>query len=73
MTNPDSLCATVLKGKYYPHGNFMSAGKKKNASPTWRAILAGRKVLEVGLIKRIGDGTTTHAWDDRWLPTVTWE
>jgi hypothetical protein len=27
-------------------------------------------VLELGLIKRIGDGTTTNVWDDRWLPTV---
>jgi len=35
MTNPDSLCARVLKGKYYPQGDFMSAGKKKNASHTW--------------------------------------
>jgi hypothetical protein len=64
MTNLNSLCARVLKGKYYPHGDFMSAGKKKNVSHTWRAILAGRKVLELGLIKGIGDGTTTHVWDD---------
>jgi hypothetical protein len=59
MMNPDSLCARVLKGKYFPHGNFMTAGKKKNSSHTWRAIIAGRKVLELGLIKRIGDGTST--------------
>jgi hypothetical protein len=41
----DSLCAKVLKGKYYPHGYFLSARKKKHASHTWRAILAGRKAL----------------------------
>jgi len=34
MTNPDSLCARVLKGKYYPQGDFMSVGKKKNSSHT---------------------------------------
>ena len=27
-------------------------------------------MLELGLIKRIGDGATTNVWDDRWLPTA---
>jgi hypothetical protein len=27
----------------------MTAGKKKNASHTWRAILAGRKALRAGI------------------------
>jgi hypothetical protein len=35
MTNPSSLCAWVLKGKYYPTGDFMSARRKKNSSYTW--------------------------------------
>jgi hypothetical protein len=71
MMKSDSLCARVLKGKYYPQGDFLTAGKKNNSSHTWRAILAGRKVLEMGLIKRISDGASTNIWNDRWLPTVT--
>lgn len=69
MTNPESLCARVLKGKYFPHGEFMTATKKKKASHTWRAILAGRKALDLGLIRRIGDGASTNIWEDQWLPT----
>jgi hypothetical protein len=57
MTNLDSLCTRVLKGKYFHQGNFMTARRKKNASHTWRAILASRQALELGLIRRIGDGT----------------
>ncbi|CAL4932085.1 unnamed protein product [Urochloa decumbens] len=68
MTNPESLCARVLKGKYFPHGDFLGSRNKKNSSHTWRAILAGRKVLELGLIKRIGDGLSTNIWSDRWIP-----
>jgi hypothetical protein len=47
MTTPGSLCGWVLKGNYYHNGDFMSATKKKHASHTWRAILAGRKVLQL--------------------------
>jgi hypothetical protein len=41
MTTPESFCGRVLKGKYYHNGDFMSATKKKHASHTWCAILAG--------------------------------
>jgi hypothetical protein len=68
MANPSSLCPRVLKGRYYPNDTFLSAQKKKNLSHTWHAILAGRGVLEKALIRRIGDGTTTDIWNDRWIP-----
>jgi hypothetical protein len=42
--------------------------RRKHASHTWRAILAGREVPEKGLIKRAGDGGQTSIWDDRWIP-----
>jgi len=68
MTSPDTLCSRVLKGKYFPHGDFLSARNKRNSSHTWRAILAGRKALQCGLIRRIGDGVNTNVWQDRWIP-----
>jgi hypothetical protein len=68
MVKPESLCAQVLKGKYFPQSDFLSANKKKNSSHTWRAILAGRDALNLGLIKRIGNGASTNIWADRWIP-----
>ena len=68
ITSPESLCARVLKGRYYHDTDFLHATRKKHASHTWRAILAGREVLQQGLIRRIGDGSTTHIWIDRWIP-----
>jgi hypothetical protein len=68
MVNPDSLCARVLKGRYYHDGDFLSSTWKRHASHTWRAILAGRDVLSRGLIRRIGNGESTNIWRDRWLP-----
>jgi hypothetical protein len=68
MTSLDKLCARVLKGKYFPNEEFVTAKSKRNSSHTWRAILAGRNAFECGLIRRIGDGETTNIWRDRWIP-----
>ena len=67
-TRPESLCARVLKGRYFHDEDFLSRTRKRRMSFTWRAILAGREVLKKGLTRRIGDGTTTRIWEDRWLP-----
>ena len=68
IENPNSLCAKVLKGRYYHDADFLIATRKKHASHTWRVILEGREVLKKGLLRRIGDGSMTNIWRDRWLP-----
>jgi hypothetical protein len=64
MTSPNSLCAQVLKGRYFLDRDFMEATSPWAASRTWRAILAGRRALEMGLVKRIGTGDTVSIWED---------
>jgi hypothetical protein len=34
---------------------------------TWKAIVVGRKALDVGLIDWVGDGTTISTWSDNWI------
>lgn len=68
MTRPESLCARVLKGRYFHDSDFLLATRKKHASLTWRSILASREVLKMGLTRRIGDGSETRIWRDSWLP-----
>lgn len=67
ITKPESLCARVLKGRYFYDGDFIHTNWKNHASHTWRAILAGRDVLMEGLIRRTGNGITTKVWGDRWI------
>ena len=67
ITKPDSLYGPMLKGKYFPLTDFMHATVPKNASATWRAIIAGRETLKVGLIRRIGDGSSVSIWNDTWI------
>jgi hypothetical protein len=68
ITKPDSLCAKVLKGKYFHDRDFMTARRKRNSSHIWNAILYGREALSKGLIKRIGDGSSIRVWEDHWIP-----
>jgi hypothetical protein len=68
LAKPESLCARVLKGRYYHDSDFLTSTRKKHASHTWRAIMSGQEVLAQGLIKRIGDGSSTDIWRNRWIP-----
>jgi hypothetical protein len=69
--NPDSLCAQILRARYYPDGLAMNAKPKRNTSYTWRSILLGLEVVKLGVIWRIGDGASVNMWTDAWLPRST--
>jgi hypothetical protein len=47
----------------------MIATNKRNSSHTYKAIIYGREVPNLGLIKRIGDGASTRIWEDSWIPS----
>lgn len=68
LVTPDSLCARVLKAKYFPDTDIFHATPKAGMSYAWRSILQGIEVLKKGVIKRVGDGTTVKIWEDPWLP-----
>jgi hypothetical protein len=66
---PDSLCATILRAKYFPDGNLLDAKLKKGSSYTWQSIMAGVQCLRKGCIWRIGDGNKVNIWEDPWVPS----
>ena len=68
LQNPDSLCARVLKSKYYPNGNLLDTVFAHDASPVWRAIEFGLELLKKGLIWRVGDGKSIQIQRDQWIP-----
>jgi hypothetical protein len=61
LTDPNSLCARVLKGRYFPYTNFWHAPKPRSASYTWRSILFGRDLLLRGVQWAIGDGKSVKS------------
>jgi hypothetical protein len=67
LTEPTSLCARVLKGRYFPHSDFWHAPKPRTSSFTWRSILFGRELLRRGVQWGIGDGTSVKITSDFWI------
>ena len=68
ISNPNSLCARLLKSIYYERGNFLDTVLRQDASPSWHGIEYGLELLKQGLIMTIGNGNKTNIWRDNWLP-----
>ncbi|CAL5415865.1 unnamed protein product [Camellia sinensis] len=71
MKYPNSFCARILQGIYFPHSSFLEAVKGRRASWAWASILQGRNVLMEGLRWQIHSGANVQFWKDKWVPTLT--
>jgi hypothetical protein len=47
---PDSLCARLLKARYYPSGVLLDTDFIQNQSQTWQGIVHGLDLLKKGVI-----------------------
>ncbi|CAN6585727.1 unnamed protein product [Malus baccata var. baccata] len=66
--NPLSLLASVLRDKYFPGKTFGEAPKGKNTSWGWKGLFEARKVLNLGLRWRVGNGKSINIRKDPWFP-----
>jgi len=68
IEHPDSLCAKLLKAKYFPNGDLLDTAFPSQVSPTWKAIMHGLELLKKGATWRIGRGTDVKIWRHAWIP-----
>lgn len=68
IQKPNSLCARVLKSKYYPKGDLLDTVFASDASQAWRGIDHGLELLKKGLIWRVGNGKKIQIQRDQWVP-----
>jgi hypothetical protein len=61
LQEPNSLCATVLKAKYFPNCSVLEAQPQIGMSCTWRSILRGIELLKQGVVWRAGNGENIDA------------
>jgi hypothetical protein len=50
LDKPDSLCARLLKARYFPNANLMDTAFVKNPSPGWKGITHGLELLKKGAV-----------------------
>jgi len=62
IQTPESLCARILKAKYFPNTSVLQAKVKDGCSYTWRSIMQRVEVLKEGVIWRVGNGAGIHIW-----------
>ncbi|XP_021600717.1 uncharacterized protein LOC110606275 [Manihot esculenta] len=68
LVDTNSLLYRVLKAKYFPNGDFLSARLGSNYSFVWKSILSSQQVLQHGVRWRIGDGKQVFVVNCRWIP-----
>jgi hypothetical protein len=64
----NSLCARLLKAKYYPRGELTDTVFSEDVSPTWLGIEHGLELLKKGIIWRVRSGSKIQIWRDSWIP-----
>jgi hypothetical protein len=69
ISEPDSLCASVLRAKYFSDGDIINCQLKKGSSYTWQSIWAGIQSFKRGYVWRVGDGNNINVWSDPWIPS----
>lgn len=67
LTNRTSLFYRVFRAKYFPSGSVLDA-KPSSRSYAWQSIVKAKKLVQLGLLWRLGDGKQIKIYGDRWLP-----
>lgn len=67
----DSIWSRVMKGLYYPRGEFMEENKVARPSWAWASILIGRDMLKENGVWRVGKGNIIKTLKDAWIPGVS--
>ncbi|KAL4384556.1 hypothetical protein GQ457_15G009290 [Hibiscus cannabinus] len=68
INNPNSLVCRILKGKYFPDVDILSASGRSNPSWAWRSISDGIDTIKKGSLWRVGNGKDIQIWFDKWIP-----
>ncbi|MED6111095.1 hypothetical protein PIB30_117917 [Stylosanthes scabra] len=69
LTRLHSLVYKVYCSKYFRNSTFLQVelGHKSQPILGWRSILEGRKVLEKGLLWKLGNGLSVRIKKDSWV------
>jgi hypothetical protein len=72
LTDPSSLCARVLKDRYFHNCDLWDAPILRLASFTWRNICFGMQLVRQGIKWSVGNDNKIMMLADYWIPGTTW-
>lgn len=67
IATPESLCARVLKARYFPNGCLLDTAFPLVSSPTWKGIEHGLELVKQRIIWRVGNGDNIKIWRHKWV------
>ncbi|XP_071916173.1 uncharacterized protein [Coffea arabica] len=67
LTCPNLLVSKVMKSRYFPNSNIFESKVKARASWIWQSLHSSLEMLDSGMWKQVGDGSTVEIWKDRWV------
>lgn len=60
----DSLCMSILRGKYKVRDSWLRDDQKKHSSPIWRAIEGVKHIIVKEACYLIGNEASINVWQD---------
>ncbi|CAL1408646.1 unnamed protein product [Linum trigynum] len=70
LTTPNALWSRLLKGLYFPRGNFLTAKKGSKPPWIWASLWESRLVVNLGAVRVIGSGDDSWIDQDPWVPSL---
>lgn len=67
IRHPTSLFGRVMKAKYFPTSDFLTAPLGYSCSYSWKSIWSSKALIKEGSMWRIRCGSQVSIWDDPWL------
>ena len=67
LVDHSSLFYRVFSAKYFPSRSIFDA-KVVSGSYAWQSIVKASKLVQLGLLWRVGNGTKINIYNDMWLP-----
>ena len=64
----NSLVHKILKARYFPNGQLMTAALGSKPRFMWRSLWGAWDIIQQGSRWLIGNGEKVRMWEDRWLP-----
>lgn len=68
LSQPHSLVAKILKGRYFHSTSFLRAKQGSHPSCAWQSILWGRRIMEEGVQWNLNNGNSILCKHDIYVP-----